>query len=143
MKINEVLEKLSEVQLNCCKKLSRQITQGTKDDINYFIIGQYMGQLRGFLDCLKISGVLTFSETEFLYHWFRIKDRSVEEKLLSLEEVKSIAESGSKWIAVGDDGKEYESVYEVLSESGLSDQEVMLFAIPSNVTILGYKAIEG
>lgn len=70
----------------------------------------------------------------------KINEILENEQILSFEEVKGVALSTSKWIAIGNDGKEYEATF---IRNYYCPNGIMYFAIPSTVTILGYKAVEG
>lgn len=59
------------------------------------------------------------------------------EDLWSFDDVAKYGKDGSKWLAVGDDGKDYPATYVRKYEP----KGVMFFAIPASVNILGYLEI--
>lgn len=55
--------------------------------------------------------------------------------LFSFEDVKKLGEDKSEWLAIGDNGKEYNATY-TTKYGG-----VMFFCIPSHIKVIGYLKI--
>ena len=64
-----------------------------------------------------------------------MNEKESKENLYSFEEVKKLAEDKSEWLAICDNGKDYQATY-TTNYGG-----VMFFCIPYTVKVIGYLKI--
>lgn len=78
--IREALAKLNEKQIKYCETLSAIIAEDKKKGCTHIYLAQHSGKLRGYLECLVDSDIITHVEMQGLYLWFCSGERRKEIK---------------------------------------------------------------